>query len=80
MIFLQYPEAIRKIIYTTNAIESLNNQLRKVTKNKRVFPSDESVFKTLYLTINYITAKWTMPIQNWNEAMAHFLIKFDDRI
>ena len=51
-----------------------------MTKNKRVFPSDESVFKTLYLTINYITAKWTMPIQNWNEAMAHFLIKFEDRI
>jgi transposase-like protein len=80
IIFLQYPEAIRKIIYTTNSIESLNSQLRKVTKNKRVFPSDESVFKTLYLTINYITAKWTMPIRNWNEAMAHFLIKFDDRI
>lgn len=80
IIFLQYPKAIRKIIYTTNAIESLNSQLRKVTKNKRVFPSDESVFKTLYLTINYITAKWTMPIRNWNEAMAHFLIKFDDRI
>jgi transposase-like protein len=80
VLFLQYPESIRKIIYTTNAIESLNSQLRKVTKNKRVFPSDESVFKTLYLTINYITAKWTMPIRNWNEAMAHFLIKFDDRI
>ena len=80
VIFLQYPKAIRQIIYTTNAIESLNSQLRKVTKNKRVFPSDESVFKTLYLTINYITAKWTMPIRNWNEAMAHFLIKFDDRI
>ena len=80
IIFLQYPEAIRKIIYTTNSIESLNSQLRKVTKNKRVFPSDESVFKTLYLTINYITAKWTMPIRNWNEAMAHFLIKFEDRI
>jgi transposase-like protein len=80
MIFLQYPEAIRRIIYTTNAIESLNNQLRKVTKNKRVFPSDESVFKTLYLTIDYIVRKWTMPIQNWNEAMAHFLIKFEDRI
>lgn len=80
VIFLQYPKAIRQIIYTTNAIESLNAQLRKVTKNKRVFPSDESVFKTLYLTINYITAKWTMPIRNWNEAMAHFLIKFDDRI
>ena len=80
MIFLQYPKAIRKIIYTTNSIESLNNQLRKVTKNKRVFPSDESVFKTLYLTIDYITRKWTMPIQNWNEAMAHFLIKFEDRM
>ena len=80
MIFLQYPEAIRRIIYTTNSIESLNNQLRKVTKNKRVFPSDESVSKTLYLTIEYITRKWSMPIQNWNEAMAHFLIKFEDRI
>ncbi len=80
IIFLQYPKAIRKIIYTTNAIESLNSQLRKVTKNKRVFPSDESVFKTLYLTINYITAKWTMPIRDWNEAMSHFLIKFDDRL
>ena len=80
VLFLQYPKSIRQIIYTTNSIESLNSQLRKVTKNKRVFPSDESVFKTLYLTINYITAKWTMPIRNWNEAMAHFLIKFDDRI
>jgi transposase-like protein len=80
VIFLQYPKAIRQIIYTTNSIESLNSQLRKITKNKRGFPSDESVFKTLYLTNNYITAKWTMPIRNWNEAMAHFLIKFDDRI
>lgn len=80
MVFLQYPEAIRRIIYTTNSIESLNNRLRKVTKNKRVFPSDESVFKTLYLTIDYITRKWSMPIRDWNEAMAHFLIKFEDRI
>lgn len=80
MIFLQYPEAIRRVIYTTNAVESVNSQLRKVTKNKRVFPNDESVFKTLYLTIDYITRKWNMPIQNWNEAMAHFLIKFGDRI
>lgn len=78
--FLQYPEVIRRIIYTTNAIEGLNSQLRKVTNNKRVFPNDDSVFKTLYLTIDYITRKWTMPIQNWGEAMAHFLIKFDGRI
>lgn len=79
VVFLQYPEVIRRIIYTTNAIESLNSQLRKVTNNKRVFPNDDSVFKTLYLTIDYITRKWTMPIQNWGEAMAHFLIKFEGR-
>lgn len=80
VIFLQYPEAIRKVIYTTNALESLNSQLRRVTANKRVFPNDDSVFKLLYLTIQYITRKWTMPIQNWPEAMAHFMIKFDGRI
>jgi len=80
VIFMQYPEAIRRIIYTTNSIESVNSQLRKVTNNKRVFPNDDSVFKTLYLTINYITRKWSMPVQNWGEAMAHFLIKFEGRI
>jgi len=80
VVFLQYPAVIRRIIYTTNTIEGLNSQLRKVTNNKRVFPSDDSVFKTLYLTIDYITRKWTMPIQNWGEAMAHFLIKFEGRI
>ena len=61
---MQYSQAIRKVIYTTNSIESVNSCLRKVTNNKRVFPNDESMFKTLYLTINYITAKWSMPIQN----------------
>ena len=80
VIFLQYPDEIRRIIYTTNAIESLNSQMRKVTKNKRVFPSDESVFKVLYLTISYITKKWSQPVRNWNEAMAHFMIKFEGRI
>lgn len=79
-VFFQYPPEIRKVIYTTNAIESLNSQLRKVTKNKRSFPSDDAVFKTLYLAIDYITRKWTMPIQNWGIAMAHFMIKFEGRI
>lgn len=78
--FLEYPQMIRKIIYTTNMLESLNSQLRKVTNNKRVFPSDEAVFKSLFLTIQYIVKKWTAPIQNWNEAMAHFMIKFEGRI
>jgi len=80
IVFLQYPDAIRKVIYTTNAVESVNSQLRKVTNNKRVFPNDEAVFKMLYLTINYITRKWTMPIRDWNVAMAHFMIKFEGRI
>ncbi|MGI2262280.1 transposase, partial [Candidatus Cardinium hertigii] len=80
MVFLQYPNAIRKVIYTTNIVESVNSQFRRVTKNKRVFPNDLAVFKTLYLTINYMTRTWTMPIHNWSEAIAHFLIKFEHRI
>ncbi|KHO03639.1 transposase [Rickettsia felis] len=58
----------------------VNSQLRKVTKNKRVFPNDNAVFKTLYLAIDYMAKKWSMPIQNWNKAMAHFLIKIEGRI
>jgi transposase-like protein len=54
--------------------------LRKVTKNKRSFPNDEAVLKTLFLAIDYITRKWTLPIQNWNQAMAYFLIRFEGRI
>lgn len=80
VVFLDYPESIRRIIYTTNMLESLNSQLRKATNNKRVFPNDEVVFKSLFLTIQYIVKTWTMPIQNWNEAMAHFMIKFEGRI
>ena len=79
-VFLQYPHAIRKVIYTTNPIESFNSQLRKVTKNKRSFPNNDAVFKSLFLTINYITKKWTMPIANWGQAFAYFVVKFDGRI
>lgn len=78
--FFDYPQDIRRAIYTTNAIESLNMTLRKVIKNKRVFPSDEAVFKLLYLAINNIAKKWTMPIRNWKEAMNRFIIEFGDRI
>lgn len=78
--FFAYPADVRKAIYTTNAIESMNMTLRKVIKNKRVFPNDESVFKLLYLAINNISKKWTMPIHNWKEAMNWFMIEFGDRI
>lgn len=75
-----YPADIRKAVYTTNAIESLNMTLRKVIKNKRVFPSDESVFKLIYLAIERISKKWTMPIHNWKSAMNRFMIEFGDRV
>lgn len=80
VIFLSYPKEIRKIIYTTNAIESVNSCLRKVTKNKRLFPSDESVFKSLYLSMRYMFKKWTHPIRNWKEVYGHFMIKFEGRV
>lgn len=76
--FFAYPHDIRKAIYTTNAIESLNMSLRKVIKNKRVFPSDDSVFKLLYLAIQNISKKWSMPIHNWKSAMNRFMIEFDN--
>ncbi len=78
--FFNYPGDIRKAIYTTNAIESLNMSLRKVIKNKRVFPSDDAVFKLIYLSIKNISKKWTMPIHNWKPAMNRFMIEFDQAI
>lgn len=78
--FFGYPPEIRKVIYTTNAIESLNMTLRKFIKNKRVFPSDESAFKQIYLAMQIISKKWTMPIRDWKPALARFTIEFDDRI
>ena len=78
--FFAYPADVRRAIYTTNAIESMNMTLRKVIKNKRVFPNDEAVFKLLYLAINNVSKKWTMPIQNWKDAMNWFIIEFGDRV
>lgn len=67
--FFSYPEEVRKIIYTTNAIESLNFTLRKVTKNRTAFPDDDSIYKIMYLAINNLTKKWTLPIRNWGTAI-----------
>jgi len=78
--FLAYPPDIKKVIYTTNTIESLNMSLRKVTKNRGSFPSDEAMFKLLYLALNNISKNWTRPIGNWKAAMARFAILFEDRL
>jgi putative transposase len=66
-------------IYTTNAIESLNMTLRKVIKNHRAFPTDESAFKVVYLAMNNIAQKWTMPISNWKPALNRFAILYEER-
>jgi putative transposase len=78
--FFDYPEDIRKVIYTTNAIESLNRSLRKIIKNRGVFPNDDSLFKLLYLALRNISKKWTMPIRNWNAAMNRFSIEYEERL
>ena len=74
-----YPMEIRKVIYTTNAIESLNRSLRKVIKTKAVFPDEESVFKLMYLAMRNIAKKWQRPIRDWRAALSHFSILFPQR-
>jgi len=75
-----YPSEIRRVIYTTNTIESLNMTLRKVTKNRSLFPYDEAVFKLMYLALKNISRRWTMPIKNWSGAMNQFAILFEGRV
>jgi len=78
--FLDFPLEIRKIIYTTNVIENLNGKIRKYTKNKMSFPTDDAVLKSVYLSIHEATKKWTMPIRNWGTILNQFMIIFENRI
>lgn len=78
--FFGYPPDIRKAIYTTNAIESLNSVIRQAIKKRKAFPTDDSVRKVIYLAIQSASKKWSMPIQNWRLAMSRFIIEFGDRI
>ena len=75
-----YPEDIRKAIYTTNAIESLNSVIRKAIKKRKLFPHDDSARKVIYLAIEQASKKWTMPIRNWKTALNRFMIEFEDRL
>ena len=75
-----YPADIRRAVYTTNTIESLNMTLRKVSKNRSLFPNDEAVFKLLYLALRNISRRWTMPVRDWSAAMNQFAILFDGRV
>ena len=75
-----YNDATPTVIYTTNAIESLNSVLRKATKQRKLFPTDDSALKVAYLAIQQASKKWTMPIQNWKLALNRFIIEFGDRL
>lgn len=79
-VFFQFPLEIRKIIYTTNLIENLNGKIRKYTKSKLSFPSDDAVKKNVYLSLMEIEKKWTMPISNWGLIMNQFMLIFENRI
>lgn len=79
-VFFEFPLEIRKIIYTTNLIENLNGKIRKYTKNKLSFPSDQAVMKSVYLATREATKKWSMPIRNWGVVLNQFLIIFEERV
>lgn len=78
--FFAHPPEVRKVIYTTNAIESLNMTLRKVTKNRASFPNDESALKLLYMALQNIAKKWTLPVRDWKAALSRFAIVYEGRL
>lgn len=77
--FFEYPEEIRHMIYTTNAVEAYHRMVRKFTKAKSIFPTDDSIRKVVFLSVGEITKKWTMPVQNWGLAYSQIMIYFGDR-
>ena len=78
--FFKYPPEVRKIIYTTNMIESYHRQLRKVTKGKSIFPSDEALLKMLYLVTQDVMLKWTGRIRNWGQILLQLSVFFPDKV
>lgn len=78
--YFQFPQAIRTVIYTTNAVESLHRQFRKVTKNRAVFPNDDALIKLLYLAVSSLAQKWTSSLHGWKQALSQFAILYEDRL
>ena len=78
--YFKYTEDIKRIIYTTNTIEGFHRQVRKVTKNKGVFPSDDALLKLVYLAYKNISKKWTQPLQNWSLTVSQLSIHFEGRL
>ena len=78
--FFAFPQEIRKVIYTTNAIESMNRGLRKIIKTRGAFPTDEAARKLLYLALLNLSRRWTRPLTNWKAAINQFVIMYEDRV
>jgi transposase-like protein len=79
-VYFKYPEPIRRVIYTTNIIESIHSQFRRLTKTKGAFPNEDSLLKLLYIGIQNASKKWTMPIQNWGVTLSQLAIFFEGRL
>ena len=77
--FFAFPPAVRRIVYTTNALESVHARLRKIIKTRGHFPNDEAATKLLYLALRNITARWTLPAREWKAAMQQFAVLYEDR-
>jgi len=75
-----FPPSIRKAIYTTNAIESVNSVIRKFTKNRKIYPNEQSALKLIYMAIHEASKKWTLPIHHWKLALNHFAILYEGRM
>ena len=75
-----FPPAIRQVIYTTNAIESVNSVIRKFTRNRKIYPNEDSALKIVYMAIREASRHWTLPIKHWKQALNHFAILFEDRL
>jgi len=75
-----FPPPIRRAIYTTNAIESVNSVIRKFTRNRKIYPNEESALKIVYMAIHEASKRWTMPIRHWKQALNHFAILYEGRM
>ena len=78
--FFAFPEEVRRVVYTTNAVESLHMSMRKIIKNRGSFPNEEAALKLLYLALERASKKWTRPVQDWKGALNRFAILFEDRV
>jgi len=78
--FFQYPEEIRKLIYTTNAVEGYHRMVRKFTKSKAIFPTDDSIRKVVYFSVKEISKKWSLPVRDWGLVYSQVMIYFEDRL